>query len=272
MVIFSNCKINIGLRVTGKRQDGYHDIETIFFPLPINDVLELKDASETALTTFGLPIPGHPHDNIVWKAYQLLKKDFPELPPVHFYLLKNIPPGAGLGAGSANGAFTLKALNKKYNLGLSESQLRDYALRLGSDCPFFLLNQPAFASGRGENMQPVDLQLDDYQIAVVNPGIHVSTAEAFAMITPQKLQDNWQDHITRPVEEWKDLLENDFEAPIFKTYPEIANVRNELYKVGAAFAMMSGSGSSVYGIFKKDVEIKLSFPKDYYIRITNTRD
>ncbi len=272
MVIFSNCKINIGLRVTGKRQDGYHDIETLFFPLPVNDVLELTDASETALTTFGLPIPGQPHDNIVWKGYQLLKKDFPDLPPVHFYLLKNIPPGAGLGAGSANGAFALKALNEKYNLGLSENRLKDYALRLGSDCPFFLLNQPAFASGRGENMQPVDLHLDDYQIVVVNPGIHVSTAEAFAMITPRKPQDTWQDHLTRPVEEWKDLLENDFEKPIFKKYPEIANVRNELYKAGAAFAMMSGSGSSVYGIFKKDLEIKLSFPKDYYIRITNSGD
>lgn len=266
MIVFSNCKINIGLHIVSKRDDGFHNIETVFYPLPLFDVLELIDANETALTLKGILIPGNPQDNIVLKAYQLLKKDFPELPPVHFYLLKNIPPGAGLGAGSANGAFALTALNKKFQLNLSTDQLIKYALQLGSDCPFFISNQPCFAIGRGEQMQTVGLNLVAYKIVVVNPGIHISTPWAFQQITPGPAKVSLQQSLSTPVEEWKDKITNDFEFPVFKANAEIASIKNKLYEAGAAFALMSGSGSTVYGLFAADANPALNFPEHYFIK------
>ncbi len=266
MIVFSNCKINIGLYITSRRDDGYHNIETVFYPLPLYDVLELMDAHETALTLKGIPIPGSTQDNIVLKAYHLLKKDFPALPPVHFYLLKNIPPGAGLGAGSANGAAALTALNKKFALSLSTDQLINYALQLGSDCPFFIINQPCFAAGRGEQMQAVALNLAAYKIIVINPGIHISTPWAFQQITPGPAKISLQQSIFTPVKEWKNMIINDFEAPVFKAYPEIASIKNKLYEAGAAFALMSGSGSTVYALFAADAYPSLNFPDHYFVR------
>ena len=249
-----------------KRDDGYHNIETIFYPLPLYDVLELMDASETSLTLKGLPIPGNIEDNIVLKAYNLLKKDFNDLPATHFYLLKNIPAGAGLGAGSANGASALLALNKKFNLNLSISQLINYALQLGSDCPFFILNQPCFATGRGENMQPVNLDLSSRKLIVVNPGIHISTPWAFQQLNPEKPAQSLYDLIQMPINDWKKNITNDFEIPVFNTHPAIEMIKNKLYEAGAAFALMSGSGSTVYGLFEKDDDVIINFADNYFVK------
>lgn len=269
MISFSNCKINIGLKIVGKRGDGYHDLETVFYPLPLYDLLELMDAGETSITTYGLPIPGNTADNIVLKAYHLLKKKFPDLPPVHFHLLKNIPAGAGLGAGSANGANTLLALNKKFHLNLSTSQLINYALQLGSDCPFFILNQPAFATGRGEMMENVFLDLSKYQLVIVNPGIHISTPWAFQQLQPKQPENSLRELIAKPVEEWKHFITNDFETPVFKAHPEVEAVKNKLYEQGAVFALMSGSGSTVYGLFEKDFQPVFKFPENYFVKVLN---
>lgn len=269
MVVFSNCKVNIGLYITGKRDDGYHNLETVFFPVPLFDVLELADSDVTAITVLGQAIPGKMDDNIVYKAWHLLKKDFPNLPPVHFYLLKNIPAGAGLGAGSANGAYTLKALNDKFQLGLTTKQLLGYALQLGSDCPFFIINQPCFAGGRGEVLEEVDVLVSNYKIVVVNPGIHISTPWAFDQISPQMPGIRLKEVISTPVEKWKDLVTNDFEAPVMHAYPSIKAIKLSLYDAGATFVSMSGSGSTVYGMFEKNTDPELHFPGNYFVRIVN---
>lgn len=266
MIVFSNCKINLGLNIVGKRADGYHNLETVFYPLPFYDVIELIESDNTTLTVFGNSIPGAVKDNIILKAYDLLQKDFPHISPVAFYLLKNIPIGAGLGAGSANGAMTLMALNETFNLQLSEQQLKDYALQLGSDCPFFIVNQSGFATGRGEVLTPVTLDLADYKIIIVNPGIHISTAAAFSHITPTHPIHSLEAFIHQPVTEWKDIINNDFEPGIFKLYPEIKNIKDQLYHAGAVFSLMSGSGSTVYGIFHKKDHPKLNFPENYFIK------
>lgn len=269
MILFSNCKINIGLHITGKRQDGYHNLETLFYPVPLYDVIELIDANYTTITVLGLPIPGDPSTNIILKAWHLLKRDFPQLPPVHFYLLKNIPTGAGLGAGSANGAHTLKGLNDKFQLGLSTNQLIDYALQLGSDCPFFIINQPCFASGRGEILELIHLDLSDYQLLIVNPGIHIPTPWAFQQIMPQAPITNLKGVSKLPVSNWKGMITNDFEATATQAHPEIGSIKNELYQQGATFALMSGSGSTVYGLFHKKTTPTLYFTKDYFVKVIN---
>ncbi|WP_346239417.1 4-(cytidine 5'-diphospho)-2-C-methyl-D-erythritol kinase [Niabella insulamsoli] len=267
MISFSNCKINIGLYITGKRPDGYHDLQTLFYPLPVYDVLELAEAAETGIAVLGKTIPGNSKDNIVIKAWQLLQRDFKTLPPVQFHLLKNTPAGAGLGAGSANGAYALKALNEKFNLNLTRSQLVDYALQLGSDCPFFIMNTPVFATGRGERFEASTVDLTNYQIMVVNPGIHVVTGWAFSQLTPALPQHDLKQSLQQPVAAWKDLIFNDFEPAVFEAFPEIAAIKKQLYEAGARFALMSGSGSTVYGLFDKATILRLSFPSHYFVKI-----
>ncbi|WP_114791104.1 4-(cytidine 5'-diphospho)-2-C-methyl-D-erythritol kinase [Niabella yanshanensis] len=269
MIRFSNCKINIGLYITGKRPDGYHNLETVFFPLPLYDVIELIEAPETAITVTGQLIPGRLEDNIIIKAWSLLKKDFPQLPSVHFYLLKNIPAGAGMGAGSANGAHTLIALNQKFSLQLTEEQLLQYALQLGSDCPFFILNRPVLATGRGEVFAGTHLDLSGYRIVIVNPGIHISTPWAFSRLQPATPLLPLEKSIVKPVQEWKSFVFNDFEAAVFSEYTEIRNIKELLYHTGAVYALMSGSGSTVYGIFEKSQNVILNFPENYFIRQIN---
>lgn len=266
MIRFSNCKINIGLNITGKRPDGYHNLETVFFPLPLYDVIELIEAPETAITVTGQLIPGRMVDNIIIKAWKLLKKDFPQLPTVHFHLLKNIPAGAGLGAGSANGAHTLVALNQKFSLQLTEEQLLQYALQLGSDCPFFILNRPVSATGRGEIFAETHVDLSGYRIVVVNPGIHISTPWAFSRLKPATPLLRLIESILKPVQEWKNFVFNDFEAAVFGEYPEIRNIKELLYQAGAVYALMSGSGSTVYGLFEKNQNVMLNFPEYYFVR------
>lgn len=271
MITFPNCKINLGLSITGKREDGYHNLETVFYPVPLKDALEIITAPpEKAIPTVefsasGLTVDGTPENNLCVKAWHLLKNDFPSLPSVRLHLHKVIPMGAGLGGGSADGAFTLQLLNNTYKLGLTNEQLISYALQLGSDCPFFILNTPCFATGRGEIMQPIDLALSGYTFVLVNPGIHVSTGWAFANITPQQPAVSIKDIIQQPVATWKNRLINDFEAPVMQQYPTIQQVREQLYDAGAIYASMTGSGSTVFGIFDKTTPMPFSFPSYYFV-------
>lgn len=273
MIVFPNCKINLGLNIVSKRNDGYHNLETIFYPLPFYDVLEvIKSGNENEQTTFstsGLNIDGNKENNLCVKAYELLKKNHPSLPAAIIHLHKAIPTGAGLGGGSADAAFTLKLVNDKFNLGLSTGQLINYSLQLGSDCPFFILNKPCFARGRGEILEEIPLNLAAYKVIIINPGIHINTARAFAGITPAPPAKSVKEIIQQPVETWKGELINDFEKNIFIQYPEIASIKNKLYENGAIYASMSGSGSTVYGIFKKNDLIDLHLPSHYFIKELN---
>ena len=266
MVTFPNSKINLGLNIVGKRGDGYHGIETVFFPVQLKDALEVIEKEKFEFSTSGSPIEGETEKNLCIKAYHLLKKDFPQLPSVQMYLYKAIPIGAGLGGGSADGAFTLKLLNKKFELNLSEKQLINYSLQLGSDCPFFILNKPCFATGRGEILEPTELDLSEFKIVIVLPAIHISTAWAFANIKPLKPVKSIKQIIQQPITTWNDELINDFEKPVFAKYPEIKSIKDALYDEGAIYASMSGSGSAVYGIFRKEKAISLTFPENYFVK------
>lgn len=252
MICFPNAKINLGLHIVSKRPDGYHNIETVFYPVPLYDALEIVP-SETGETTFsqtGIPVDGSPGDNLVMKAFHLLKKDF-DLPATAIYLRKQIPFGAGLGGGSADAAFMLKLLNDFAGLGLSVGQLEAYAGRLGADCPFFIRNKPVFAEGVGDIFTPVDVSLKGYYLVLVKPDIHVSTGEAYAGVSPRQPVSRLTETIRLPVEEWKNRIVNDFEEGIFDRYPAIGVIKQALYDQGAVYASMSGSGSSVFGIFEK---------------------
>lgn len=263
MVLFPNGKINIGLRVVHKRTDGYHDIETVFYPVALHDVLEVIKSTELIFTCTGIPVTGPAADNLCVKAYHLLKADFPHLPPVSIHLHKTIPAGAGLGGGSADGACMLTLLNKKFQLVLSKDALIKYALRLGSDCPFFIINRPCFAAGRGENLTPVQLNLSTYKMVLVNPRIHISTKEAFANMYPAPSKDNLRQLVAQDVSAWKDRIENDFEKTVFTLYPEIEKIKNDLYNAGAVYASMTGTGSTVFGLFEMNTEGSFSFPEGY---------
>jgi 4-diphosphocytidyl-2-C-methyl-D-erythritol kinase len=263
MLSFPNCKINLGLYITRKRDDGYHDLETVFYPvgkpvksvssdggIPLHDVLEIVESTGTTLHMSGRVVTGNEADNLVWKAWQMLKHEYPDnIPPLDIYLHKVIPMGAGLGGGSADGAFMLSLLNDCFNLGLDKLRLAQYALRLGSDCPFFIYNTPQFASGRGEQMSALPVDLSAYSIQVICPKVHVSTAKAFSMITPRPAPYDLRNLHQLPLEKWRDHISNDFEAPVFSQHPELGEVKQQLYDQGAIYASMSGSGSAVYGIF-----------------------
>ncbi|TAL45924.1 MAG: 4-(cytidine 5'-diphospho)-2-C-methyl-D-erythritol kinase [Chitinophagaceae bacterium] len=272
MIVFPNCKINLGLNIIRKRSDEYHDIETVFYPLMLKDALETIEStvnsplSAVNFSISGVDINGKPEDNLCIKAYELLKKDFPQLPFLQLHLHKAIPTGAGLGGGSADGAFTLKLLNKKFSLGVSTEKLIDYALRLGSDCPFFIINKPSFATGRGEFLENIPLDLSTYKFVIINPGVHVNTGWAFEQITASVPAKSIKNIIRQPVETWKQELKNDFEEPVFAKHPEIKKIKDDLYNSGAIYSSMSGSGSTVYGIFKKDTAISLNFPTTYFVK------
>jgi 4-diphosphocytidyl-2-C-methyl-D-erythritol kinase len=250
MLSFPNIKINLGLRVTQKRSDGFHQLETVFFPVAWHDALEILPSRELNLHVTGNAIPGPPEQNLCIKAWHLLHRDYPQLEPVDIYLHKTIPAGAGLGGGSSNAAFMLKALNRLFQLGISTTQLEQYALELGSDCPFFIQNQPVFATGRGEIFSPVQCNLQGYHIVLVNPGIHVPTGWAFAQLTPRPAEPGWQQLLQQPVSQWQALgLINDFEAPVIEQYPIMQEVKTTLLEMGADYVAMSGSGSTFFGIF-----------------------
>jgi 4-diphosphocytidyl-2-C-methyl-D-erythritol kinase len=270
MIVFPNCKINLGLHILQKRTDGFHDLETIFYPISLQDALEVVQDSapikDIQFTRSGLPIDTGSEDNICVKAYKLLRKDFPSLPAIKMHLHKVIPMGAGLGGGSSDGAFALALLNKKFILGLSDEELINYALQLGSDCPFFIKNKPCYATGRGEKMEAIELDLAAYKIILINPGIHIPTKDAFSRITPNRERRGIREIITEPVERWKDSLKNDFEDSVFDLHPEIGQIKTRLYEDGAIYASMSGSGSSVYGLFKRNAQPKLEFSSNYFVK------
>ena len=250
MIVFPNAKINIGLNITEKRPDGFHNLETVFFPVGWCDALEFVVADDLHFSSSGLLISGDQESNLVMKAYRLLQKDF-SLPPVRIHLHKEIPFGAGLGGGSSDAAFMLSMLNEQFGLNLSEDELEVYATRLGSDCPFFIRNMPAFASGRGEIMEPVQPALNGLFILLVKPPVEVSTAKAFQWVVPEKSGNSLKTLIQLPVQEWKDQVVNQFESSVFKQYPEIGELKKRLYDSGAVYASMSGSGSCVFGLFQE---------------------
>jgi 4-diphosphocytidyl-2-C-methyl-D-erythritol kinase len=271
MVTFPNCKINLGLNIINKRSDGYHDLETVFYPIFIQDVLEIiTDQNSDSLndirySSSGLQVDGDSNQNLCVKAYRLLKNDYPQLPSIKIHLHKNIPMGAGLGGGSADGAFALSLINQKYQLDISQEKLIQYALQLGSDCPFFIINKPCLAKGRGEILSPIDLELSQYQFLIVNPGIHISTAWAFSKINPSPALYPIEESILIPIRQWKGILQNDFEKPVVNQYPEIGDIIHKLYEHGAVYAALSGSGSTVFGIFPKGPIKRPNFPNHYYI-------
>lgn len=271
MIVFPNCKINLGLHILRKRTDGFHDLETVFYPVVLQDALEIvqnpSPSSDIEFTASGLKIDASFDENICVRGYRLLKKDFPELPAVKMHLHKVIPSGAGLGGGSSDGAFTLLLLNKKFNLSLSEEQLIRCALQLGSDCPFFIKNKPCFATSRGEKLEEIELKLSNYKIVLINPGIHVHTGKAFSKISPSDEKTSIKEIIQKPIEEWKEILKNDFEESVFEEHPEIKIIKEKLYKQGAMYASMSGSGSTVYGLFEKISMPSLDFPSHYFVKI-----
>ena len=254
MLTFANAKINLGLHVTEKRSDGYHNLETVFYPVKLHDVLEITDAEKTSCVTEGINVPGDTADNICLKAYELLNKDF-DLPTQQITLLKNIPVGAGLGGGSSDAAFLIKLLNEKFKLGLSVERMENYARQLGADCAFFIKNKPVYATGKGDEFAELSVDLSRYFMVLVKPPVHVSTADAYAGLVPVKPSVSLKDLIASPVQKWRDLMKNDFEQHVFVKYPEIARIKDQLYAAGATFALMSGSGSSVYAIFEEAVTL-----------------
>jgi 4-diphosphocytidyl-2-C-methyl-D-erythritol kinase len=265
MIVFPHCKINLGLNIVSKRPDNYHNLETVFYPLPFRDVLEVVVSDTDACYLYGSPIPGDPSGNLCVKAYQLIKKDFPGLPPVALHLYKYIPIGSGLGGGSSDGACMLNLLNTKFALSLSHAQLMDYALQLGSDCPFFLTDGPCLASGRGENLSPVSTDLSGCSLALVLPDIHVDTRDAFSRITPRKPSKPIAEIISGPIDYWKEELVNDFERLVIEQYPALAGIKEKLYDAGALYASMTGSGSCFYGIFRKNQVPSISFEQDFLV-------
>ena len=255
-------KINLGLNVVEKRPDGYHNLETVFYPVPITDGLEVfpmdpQFPSEVNcdLKVTNLHIDGDEQKNLVVRAYNLLRQDFPSLPRVHAHLYKGIPTQAGMGGGSSDCGFMITLLNRQFQLGLSDQQMIDYAARLGADCAFFILNRPCYAEGIGEKLEPISLSLKGWYLAIVRPAIPVSTREAFSLITPEHPQENCREVVMQPVETWRGRLTNDFERSVFAIHPEIGAIRDQLYTMGAAYAAMSGSGSSLFGLFREPVSL-----------------
>lgn len=260
MLSYPNAKINIGLNVLEKRPDGFHNIETVFFPVPDSDILEITESSFPKMFRYGIEYPGDPREDLCMRAYGMLKDDF-GIPPVEIHLYKRLPVGAGLGGGSSDAAFTLKMLNEMFGLGLAPERLAEYAGRLGSDCPFFIYDKPMLGRGRGEILAPVPENiLDGYEIRLVFPPYFISTKQAYGGVTPRRVRKekgekidemSLSDLIRLPVEEWKDLIGNDFEEHIFKAVPELGRLKEEFYRQGAVYASMSGSGSALFGIFKR---------------------
>lgn len=271
MVSLPNCKINLGLNITEKRKDGFHNIETCFLPVGLKDALEIIPAENDKFqfTNLGTQIIGDITKNLCVHAYQILKDAFPDkIKPVHILLNKQIPMGAGLGGGSSDGAYTLMMLNEYFNLELSEEQLIEFSLMLGSDCPFFIINSPRIGLGRGEQLEKISINFKGYKLLLVNPGIHIATRWAFEQIKPIAPVKNIKEIIHQPINTWKKELINDFEVPVSRAHPEIAAIKRELYSKGAAYASMTGSGSTVFGIFGQLEASMFNFPKNYLVRVT----
>ena len=263
MIDFPCAKINLGLNITEKRADGYHNLETVFFPIPICDALEIKTMDERFpsnvacdLKVTGNNVCCNENDNLIVKAYNMIAADF-DIPRVHAHLYKNIPSEAGLGGGSSDAAYMIRLLDQRFRINIGNAEMEKYAARLGADCPFFITAEPSYAEGIGEILSPVNItdnNLEGYSLIVVKPQIAVSTKEAFSSITPRKPLMCCREIVAQPIETWKDVLCNDFEESVFGIYPQLNDIKNRIYTLGAAYAQMSGSGSSLFGIFKSDVD------------------
>lgn len=258
MITFPNAKINIGLFVTEKRQDGFHNIESIFYPIQWNDVLEAIPSEIFEFTTTGLVIDGDSDSNLCVKAYQLLKNDF-NIPPIKAHLHKVIPMGAGMGGGSSDGAFMLKLLNELFELNLTTEQLQNYARKLGSDCAFFIENKPVFAFNKGDEFEEVEFNLKEKKVLCVYPNVHVTTAEAYGGINPQKAKFDLRNVNSLSISSWKDNVVNDFEKHIFEHHPILKEIKTKLYNQGALYAAMSGSGSTLFGVFDEELDVQSVF-------------
>lgn len=254
MLFFPPCKINLGLNILRKRSDGYHDLDTCFFPVPWTDILEIVPSESLAFNATGHPISGEPSTNLCLRAYHLLQKEF-NLPQVSIHLHKIIPMGAGLGGGSSDGAYTLRLLNTLFDLKLSEKKLMQYAAQLGSDCAFFIQDKPMRGTGRGEVLSPITVTLDNKFLLLIKPDIHVSTAAAYSGVSPRVPTLSIPEIIKKPVDQWKNLLVNDFEKSVFVAHPRLREIKELLYENGALYAAMSGSGSTLFGIFDKPVDL-----------------
>lgn len=269
MITFPNAKINLGLNIVEKRPDGYHNLETIFYPIPLQDALEITPweggERKYKLAQSGIQIAGDDENNLVVKAYKLLDSLY-NLPPIEINLLKHIPSGAGLGGGSADAAFMLCMLNQHFQLNIPNEQLEVYAAQLGADCAFFVENKPTFAEGIGNIFSPIELSLKGYKLLLVKPDIFVSTRDAFAQIKPKRPSISLKEVAKMPVEAWKTYMVNDFEESVFPQFPAIADIKAKLYDMGAIYASMSGSGSSVFALFKGDATLpKVDFGKGAFV-------
>ena len=252
MLTYPNAKINIGLNVVERRSDSYHNIETVFYPIGLSDVLEVvpsETCSDYSFSSAGITLDGDPEDNLIVRAYRLLRSEY-QFDPVDITLVKQIPYGAGLGGGSSDAAFMLKSINELFSLKITTKKLEKLASILGADCPVFIRNKPVFATGTGNVFTPIKLSLKGYFLLLVKPDIHVSTPEAYSLIAPEKPEISLLSLINTPINEWKETIKNDFEKSVFGKHPAIAEIKNKLYNMGAMYASMSGSGSAVYGIFE----------------------
>jgi 4-diphosphocytidyl-2-C-methyl-D-erythritol kinase len=265
MVVFPNAKINLGLSVLKKRDDGFHDIESILYPIPLNDALELIVAPDNKFTfsVSGLEIPGNKNTNLCLMVWELLQHDF-GLPAIKAHLHKAIPMGAGLGGGSADAAFMVRLINQVFRLNLSVGKMEDYARQLGSDCAFFINNTPAFAYGRGDQLKPVEVDLSGYFLVLIKPDVHINTAEAYQGIKPSFPEFSLSEIGKLPVEVWKDKMKNDFEKSVFHAHPVLGDIKKQLYQSGAVYASMTGSGSAVYGLFKENVDLQFHINNHFY--------
>lgn len=268
MITFPCAKINLGLNIVNKRSDGYHELQTVFYPTKLTDTLEIKRMDDkfpvdTAcdLKIYGIPVACNEQDNLVVKAYNLIAQDY-DLPRIHAHLFKQIPSQAGLGGGSSDAAYMIRLLDERFRLNMGNAEMERYAARLGADCAFFITAEPSYATGIGEILEPTDWPwdaLDTYYIGIVKPYIAISTKEAFAHIVPQMPAKCCRDIVRQPIETWRDELTNDLEKPLFALHPELADIKQRLYQEGAIYAQMSGSGSALFGIFDHKVDIGRAF-------------
>lgn len=249
------CKINIGLNIVSKREDGYHNLETIFYPVPLFDEITISSAEADGIDIAGHKLEGDPNDNLVLKTVRLLRENGYIIPQVHISLKKNIPSGAGLGGGSSDAAAVMRELNKHLSLGLSNEEMERMIAKLGADCPFFIQCKPVYAEGIGDIFSPIEINLKGWHLALIKPDDHISTKEAYSLIKAEPSKRPITEEVKKPVENWKLHIKNDFEKSVFPNHPKVESIRNTLYEMGASYACMSGSGSSVYGLFKEEVDL-----------------
>lgn len=259
MLVFPNAKINLGLNIVEKRPDGFHNIESCFYPVGWSDALEITLSETFSFHSDGISIPGNAADNLCTKAYEMLRRDY-SLPPVKIHLLKTVPIGAGLGGGSADAAFTIKALNQLFDLHLSIEEQEKYARPIGSDCAFFIRNKPMYCFEKGDQFDEIDINIAGKWIALINPGIHIPTAVAYSGVVAKRSTENLRNILREPIATWRDRVRNDFEATLFEKYPLLREIKEKLYGLGAEYAAMSGSGSTLFGIFGQEKDVKQHFP------------